>query len=139
MNRRASYKSDFPPDLAEDEIDSIRYSSWDIDCPRMILRSCASQNPATYYGAGKISQSIEGYLEFKIYANREKNTPKHTFNSPVKSGELVPDSEFYELAATDSLAREWYASRFLPSFYQTALGPFNGNGSMSILDSEDIR
>jgi hypothetical protein len=130
MNRRASYNSDFPPDLTEDEINSIKYSSWDIDCPRMILRSCASQNPATYYGAGKISQSIEGYLEFKIYANREKNTPKHTFISPVKSGELVPDSEFYELAATDSLAREWHASRFLPSFYQTATGKTIADGEL---------
>jgi len=130
MNRRASYQSDFPPDLTKDEIDNIKHSSWEIDCPRMILKSCASENPATYYGPGKISRSVEGYLEFKIYSNRERNTQKWTFNSSVKSGELIPDNEFYELTATDSLAREWHASRFLPSFYRTATGKTIADGKL---------
>lgn len=114
--------SDFPPDLKEKEINELRLSAWEIDCPIMTVKCRDRPAPATYYGAGKIFIFQDGKLGFRCYSHRERNTKEWDFNSPVKSGTIIPDHIFYDLKAVDVLGHKWTSQRTLPNVYRTATG-----------------
>ena len=122
MKRTHAFRSDFPPDLNDAELDALRHLSWQIDCPRMILKSRSPNKPETYYGSGIIAQSDRGQLNFKLFATRERNTEKWVFASPYEAGEILPDKAYFDLKATDFNGREWKSDRFIPSFSRSASG-----------------
>lgn len=111
-----------PPDLREDELVDIGLHEWQLDCPRMTVKSRSKAARATYYGAGRILFSPTGTLSFECYSHRERNTKLWDFGPFPKAGRLIPESYFYDLVAVDKNGQEWRASRTIPKVHRTADG-----------------
>lgn len=108
--------------LSTSEIEALKQKKWEIDCPRMTIKSRATNSPATFYGAGLITQSAAGQFSFKLYATRKRNAQEWGWDNSLKAGEIIPDHAFYDLTATDSRGRVWEAKNLLPDFKSTAIG-----------------
>lgn len=116
--------------LSAEELIAFRKNSWLADCPRMVLKSQANQNPTTLYGSGFISQSSDGRLQFKIYVTRERAASNSDFLDSITAGEVIPEQCFYAFRATDSTARVWHAERLLPNFSRVATGKVIVQGTL---------
>lgn len=64
------------PFLREEEIDKIRFETWETDCPQMIVKQNVADNSESYYGPGRIYISTGGQLSFKLYVEQEENAKK---------------------------------------------------------------
>jgi hypothetical protein len=111
-----------PPDLREDELVDIGLHKWQLDCPRMTIKSRNKEARATYYGAGRIRFNPTGVLSYECYSHRERNTKRWDFGPLPKAGKLIPESYFYDVVATDKNGQEWRASRTIPKVHRTADG-----------------
>lgn len=132
---RISFASIMPPDVKEADLEKIRLLEWQLECPRMIVKSRAKISPATYYGAGRVFFTNDGSLRFECYSQREKNTTKWSFSQSIPSGEIIPDSHFYYLKIVDVHGDKWISSRFLPRIHRTADGRAIVRGNVGHLSS----
>ncbi len=99
------------------EIEDLRQGILEIDCPKMSLKKQSHKDPCTYKGPGYIKQSLEGQFSFKLYSN-QKSMPdeylKKLFSKEaIKSGQVIPGHEYYDLKATDLYGRKWKSKRIL--------------------------
>jgi hypothetical protein len=60
---KISFYSSMPPSLTEGNLKEIALLKWQVECPRMTVKSRAEESPATYYGAGRVFFTPEGSLE----------------------------------------------------------------------------
>jgi len=126
------------PDLRKDESEEIRFRTWSIDCPRMIVKKKTKRDPDTFYGAGEIRISEDGQLIFKLYSNRERNTKEWDFSTLGDPGRIIPDDAYYSLKAVDAFGRDWASDRFLPSTHRTATGRAVLTGNLHELSTEGM-
>lgn len=111
-----------PPDFREADLEKIRLLEWQLECPRITVKSRAKKSPATYYGAGRVFFVNDGSLRFECYSHRERNTPEWPYEKSIVSGKIIPDSHFYDLKAIDVNGYEWISTRILPRIHITADG-----------------
>jgi len=101
--------------ILEEEIAKLRTSSWEIDCPKMVLRKNDSTVEDIYQGAGYIKYTTEGELLFKLYTDRRIDPKQYlSVMEGRNAGKLIPITEHYTLTATDTTNRTWKADYILP-------------------------
>ena len=100
------------PDLSNSEISDLGNLSWKVECHTMVLER-KSLSPEKFFGPGMIYQAENGTLHFKLYVIREKRQPK--MSQRLKAGQLIPDSAYFDLSATDSNGRTWKSKRIFLS------------------------
>ncbi len=118
-------------ELSNSELTELRNVTWQIDCPRMILRRKTATAPMLFYGPGFLSRSFEGLLRFKLYSSRKIPAEELHLNDSLEAGVRIPESVYYELAATDFLGRQWKSARLLPDFNVAAAGLPIAEGRLS--------
>ena len=85
-----------------------------LDCPDMALYKVQPKNSPVYKGSGYIKQSSSGSFEFKLFSQEEfdpKNVLSEMLSGKPEAGEIIPDSSYYVLKATDLKSREWTSKR----------------------------
>lgn len=100
--------------LQKAEIEELQNGIWQLDCPNMVLRKNATNDIDVYEGSGYIRRTSEGDLLLKLYSKREVDVARLFRSNGLKSGQLIPDDEYYELSATDIKGRIWEAKYILP-------------------------
>ncbi|MBI4539884.1 MAG: hypothetical protein HY704_10295 [Gemmatimonadetes bacterium] len=93
------------------ELDELKRGEFRLECLDMTLDNGDPKHPKTFKGPGEV-HFVEGeLLEFVLY----DSTCGPVFpSSPIPAGEWLPQSEFYDLRATDLLGREWLAEDIRP-------------------------
>lgn len=107
--------------LRAEEMEQILNGTFTLDCIRMTLSpSQAGIDRRSYAGSGSIAQTPRGKFgkfKVKIYCD-ESISPVEAFAPlSLQPGTLIGESEYYSLAATDLLGREWGADRILPNLH----------------------
>jgi len=124
------------PLFKKQEIEDLKRGILEIDCPKMYLKGQSLQNPEIYRGPGYIKQSLEGQFSFKLYSNQESKPWKYLkklfSKEAIKSGQIIPEHEYYNLEATDLYGRKWKGKRILPE-------PFFSKLNRGIVLSGEIR
>ncbi len=119
---RISFGSNMPPDLNEGDLKEISLLKWQLDCPRMTVKSRKKQSPETFYGAGRIFFTPDGLLTFECFSHRSRNPQDWQFGFPVPAGKIIPDSQFYNVQAMDCFGHQWNSLRTIPRIHRTADG-----------------
>lgn len=117
--------------MTSDEVEQFMRRTFEIDCPQMSLRQNVESNPLTYAGPGTIYQTEEGKLLFKLYSTGERDTGllMRTFGpGALKTGEIIPRTEYFTLKATDMRGEDWRCDVVLPEFSQGVPGGPVANG-----------
>ncbi len=101
--------------MIPEEIERLHTGTWEIDCPKMVLRKNDSTVEDIYQGAGYIKYTTEGELLFKLYTNHriELRQWLPTMEAGT-AGRLIPLNEHYTLTATDTTDRIWKADHIFP-------------------------
>lgn len=94
--------------INQKEIGALKSGSFEIDCKSIRLTKRSQDDPVVYEGPGSVRQTYEGTFEFKIY-NRElaDSTALMSRLDSVRTGEIIPDSEYFDFLAIDTRGREW--------------------------------
>lgn len=102
--------------LSEQEKRDLQQGTFEIDCPAMILRRQASTDERVFSGPGFIKQTSDRSLYFKLYPGDEFDALVSELEEffSGKLGELIPESEFFSLFATDLHGQRWTSSRVSP-------------------------
>ncbi len=108
------------------EIDQIRAGRWEIDCSEITLTGRGGA--ARYQGPGSLRQMPTGRLGFKLYGD-VSGSKLFAFGSGA-AGEIIPDSEFYDLHALDVTGHVWTSEHFLVHEHGTV------DGSRSVFTGE---
>lgn len=119
--------------MTSDEIRKYMERAFAMDCPQMILRQNVDSGGRTYEGPGTIYQTKEGELSFKLYAGGKPDTGLLArFFGPgaLKSGEIIPRSEYFTLEASSLTGALWRCDLVLPEFNQGVLGGPVATGSL---------
>lgn len=117
------------------ELEELQNGTWQLDCPNMKLSKKADSSEDVYFGGGYIRRKEDGELSFKLYSERNVELSSFFGTRSVKSGELIPPEEYYELVVTDSTGREWESKNILAS-----TGGFaGGKGSVTSGMLEEIK
>ncbi len=99
-----------------DTLGDLQKGIYQLDCPRMTLQNRLNSD-CVFIGAGYVRQNHERKLEFKLYCQFVKENHKFLFfGKSAKSGELVPENEYYILKCIDGFNREWISYWVNPSF-----------------------
>ncbi len=114
-------------ELSEPELESLKYSLWEIDCPQVTVKSRSPQNPCTFDGSGFVKQVTGHQLTFKFYASAQS---QNYININLQLGETIPDEAYYDLAAMDYKGRLWRCERILIDIKKSASGEFIIQGSI---------
>lgn len=101
--------------IKEKELEELKNGTWQLDCPNMKLSKKADSSEDVYFGGGYIRRKEDGELSFKLYSERNVELSNFFGTRSVKSGELIPPEEYYELVVTDSTGREWESKNILAS------------------------
>ena len=135
MTPRVTFRGANWTHVSAKEIDEIGSSKWRLDCTTMVLRSGASSHPARLSGPGTIHQSQDGHIHFRLYASRERNLDEWRAYDALRAGEIIPDTAYYTLVATDTSGRQWKCSRFIPSFDRGTTGKSIAFGVLPDIES----
>jgi hypothetical protein len=114
-------------ELSEPELESLKHSLWEIDCPQVTVKSRSPQNPCTFNGPGFLKQVVSHQLTFKFYANAQSYSQ---INRNLRLGETIPDEAYYDLTALDYKGRLWHCERILIDINKSASGEFIVQGSI---------
>ena len=115
-------------ELSTSELESLKHSLWEIDCPRVTVKSRSPQNPCILSGSGFLKQVIPHQLTFKFYSGVEEYSRA---NRNLVLGEIIPDDFYYDLTALDYKGRLWHCERILIDINRPASGEFIIQGSIS--------
>lgn len=115
-------------ELSKPELESLKHSLWEIDCPQVTVKSRSSQNPCTFDGSGFLKQVTSHQLTFKFYASAQSQSH---MNRNLQLGETIPDEAYYDLTAMDYEGRLWRCERILIDIKKSASGEFIIQGSIS--------
>ena len=114
-------------ELSEPELESLKHSLWEIDCPQVIVKSRSPQNLCTFGGSGFLKQVTSHQLTFKFYASGQSQSH---INRNLQLGETIPDEAYYDLTAMDYKGRLWRCERILIDIKKSASGEFIVQGSI---------
>jgi hypothetical protein len=105
-----------PLALTAHEVVALRDGQFEANCPRMRLEQSVFKTPKVFSGPGIIRQTAENRLRFTLFAG-ERLLPEEVLTrmSSVPSGEIIPESEYYILYATDAHQRQWMSRNILPN------------------------
>lgn len=120
-------------ELSESELESLKHSLWEIDCPQVTVKSRSPQNPCTFNGSGLLKQVFNYQLTFKFYVNAQEYS---RINRNIQLGETIPDEAYYDLTALDYTGRTWHCERILIDINRSASGEFIIQGSIPKIISE---
>lgn len=91
------------------EIEDLKQGRFTRDCPAMTLTSGDPERPKRFAGPGRLSLNEHGHLQLVLYdAGHDPDLAAPTRMAGV--GEWVPESEIYDLEATDLSGRVWRSS-----------------------------
>jgi len=91
------------------EIDDLKQGRLTRDCPEMTLTNEDPERPRGFAGPGRLTLNEHGHLQLVLYD--AGHDPDLTALTQVASvGEWVPESEIYDLEATDLSGRVWRSS-----------------------------
>ena len=108
-------------ELSESELESLKHSLWEIDCPQVTVKSRSPLNPCTFNGSGFLKQVFNHQLIFKFYVNAQEYS---RINRNLQLGETIPDEAYYDLTALDYKGRSWHCERILIDINRSASGEF---------------
>lgn len=108
-------------ELSGSELENLKHSLWEIDCPQVIVKSRSPQNPCTFNGSGFLKQVFSHQLIFKFYVNAQEYS---RINRNIQLGETIPDEAYYDLTALDYKGRSWRCERILIDINRSASGEF---------------
>jgi hypothetical protein len=114
-------------ELSESELESLKHSLWEIDCPQVTVKSRSPQSPCTFNGSGFLKQVFSHQLIFKFYVNAQEYSRA---NRNLQLGETIPDEAYYDLTALDYKGRSWHCERILIDINRSASGEFIIQGSI---------
>lgn len=98
-------------DALKNELTSGKFA---LSLPQCTVRQRGIDTPWVYAGAGFISQDAEGNLVLRMFSTEHLDERERFARILPKihaPGTIVPDSEFYDLAAVDQEGRQWRAER----------------------------
>jgi len=127
MKRDEHVKLSRQAELSEPELESLKHSMWEIDCPQVTVKSRSPQNLSTFDGSGFLKQIASHQLTFKFYASAQSQS--HT-NRSLQLGETIPDEAYYDLTAVDYKGRLWRCERIRIDINKSASGEFIIQGSI---------
>lgn len=105
--------------MRNEEVSHYLERSFNIDCPRMVLRKSKDSSGRTYEGPGSIYQTTDGRLMFKLYANERIRLEEIAFGTgtgSAKAGEIIPAKEYYSLEGFPVSGPAWGGQFILPDF-----------------------
>ncbi len=127
MKRDEHVKLSRQAEISEPELESLKHSSWEIDCPQVTVKSRSPQNPCIFNGPGFLKQIVNYQLLFKFYANAQNHSQ---ININLQLGETIPDEAYYDLTALDYRGRLWRCERILIDINKSASGDLIVQGSI---------
>lgn len=127
MKRDEHVKLSRQAELSEPELESLKHSMWEIDCPQVTVKSRSPQNLSTFDGSGFFKQITSHQLTFKFYASAQSQSH---INRNLQLGETIPDEAYYDLTAVDYKGRLWRCERILIDINKSASGEFIVQGSI---------
>lgn len=108
-------------ELSAPELESLKHSLWEIDCPQINVKSRSPQNPCIFDGSGFFKQIASHQLTFKFYASAQS---QNYINRNLQLGEKIPDDAYFDLSAVDYKGRLWHCERILIDIKKSASGEF---------------
>jgi hypothetical protein len=113
--------------FTSDDIQRYMNRTFDIDCPRMVLKRNIKTPDRIYEGPGNIQLTPEGHLVFKLYDQGAPLPPASAFtalleDTGVKSGQIIPRDEYFSLEATATNGSIWRGESVLPQFAHGVTG-----------------
>ncbi|MBC1235567.1 hypothetical protein [Nostoc sp. 2RC] len=114
-------------ELSEPELESLKHSLWEIDCPKVTVKSRSPQNPYTFDGSGFLKQVASHQLTFKFYASAQSQSH---INRNLQLGETIPNEAYYDLTAVDYKGRLWSCERILIDINKSVSGELIVQGSI---------
>ena len=128
--------------LSEAELESLKHSLWEIDCPQVTVESRSSQTPCKFSGSGFLKQIENHQLTFKFYVRQGETTPDEGYyrlaalEDEIRLGESIPETAYYDLATLDYKGRLWRCERILIKIDRTASGDFIVRGNIPQITCE---
>lgn len=116
MSRASKADSIQSIDLSTAELEDLKRGTWHTDCIKITLKGRRAPPTAVISGSGEIKQTADGRLIFKLYGNYQRNVQPLTFLTPSTPGEVIPESQLFDLVATDFKGRRWRSEWLLPNF-----------------------
>lgn len=112
-------------------IDRLKANTFELDCSQMRLVQDTKTSPLSYSGPGRIWQSNDGELHFKLYAADFDSARLHDEREPDGrlAGKFVPRDHYYTLEAVDFFDRHWLANNILP---HKEVGTANSPASVAV-------
>lgn len=92
--------------LEQQEIEALRQRQFVLKCSSITLTQRGVEAPRSLSGSGRLFQTSEGRLEFESYVH----TPEYPPFAFLRPGDQVPESEYFDLIATDWKGRNWSAT-----------------------------
>ena len=106
-------------ELSKPELENLKHSLWEIDCPRVTVKRRSLQNPFVSNGSGFIKQVSNHQLIFKFYVNAEEYS---RVDRNFQLGKTISDESYYDLIALDYKGRSWHCERILIDINESASG-----------------
>ena len=91
------------------EIEDLKAGRLTLDCPAMVLSNGDSDQPRRFSGPGRLSLDEHGQLQLVLYDPGHDPDPRALIRTSGV-GEWAPESDFYNLEATDLAGMIWTSS-----------------------------
>jgi hypothetical protein len=127
MEAREYISFNLQSELSQSEFEKLKGSAWEIDCPQIIIKSRAPEDPYVIQGSGLIKQVANHQLIFKCYVNTQtggQNTKQ------LQLGEKIPDEIYFDLIALDNWGRSWFCERIHIYLSKAASGSLIVQGNL---------
>lgn len=102
--------------LSIDEREDFRKNQLMLDCPKITIRKGDNTN-SKLEGCGSIFQLADGTLNFKIYCLNTDVLRESILHQNILPGQIIPESEHFNLTAIDKDDRKWTAKNTSFSLY----------------------
>ncbi len=93
---------------------AIQAGTFEMALPQCELRQRGTDTPIVFTGPGLVSQTADRRLVVRVFAPPVEDfvgTFNRSFNQDFVPGKLTPETEYYDLVATDMHGASWTADR----------------------------
>lgn len=97
-----------------DQLKQLRAGTFELPLTNCVLRQRGKDSPTIYEGPGLITQKGNKQLSLRMFSHQtafDSSLFTHHFNRPFIAGQLVPETEYYDLSAIDLSGETWTSSR----------------------------
>src|SRR5690349_17048115 len=98
--------------MFQNDLEAVRDRCFNVSCVSIVLKRKTKTYPTVISGAGRITISSDRF-EITIHAKFRKPINEDALFSDTKAGDIIPDSEYYRMKATDYNGQEWHADNVL--------------------------